>query len=77
MFDIDENLKYIILLFILSSYLIYQLKLDIMFHKDGKFKDFGTGSNKTLFPFWLVILSSSSLIYIYIKSKNDDFINSI
>ena len=74
MFDIDENLKSILLLFILLSYLIYQLKLDIMFHKDGNFKDFGTGSNKTLFPFWLVILSLSTLIYIYNKSKNDDFL---
>tara|TARA_B110000008_G_scaffold202217_1_gene200891 strand:- start:217 stop:441 length:225 start_codon:yes stop_codon:yes gene_type:complete len=74
MFDIDENLKSILLLFGLLSYLIFQLKLDIMFHKDGKFKDFGTGSNKTLFPFWLVILSLSTLIYIYNKSKNDDFL---
>ena len=74
MFDIDENLKYIILLFILLSFIIYKLKLDSMFHKNGKFKDFGTGSNKTLFPFWLVLLSLSSLIYIYIKSKNDDFL---
>ena len=53
----------------------YQLKLNSMFHKNGKFKDFGTGSNKTLFPFWLVILSLGSLIYIYIKSTNDDFLN--
>ena len=50
MFDIDENLKTIILIFILLSYLIYQLKLDIMFDKNGKLKDFGTGKNKTCLP---------------------------
>ena len=74
MFDIDENLKTIILIFILLSFLIYQLKLEFMFHKNGKLKDFGTGKEKTLFPFWLVSLSLGSLLYIYIKSKNDDFL---
>ena len=38
MLDLDENLKYIILLFTLCSYLLYQLKLDSMFNKDGSFK---------------------------------------
>jgi len=75
MLDLDENLKYIILLFILFSYLLYQLKLDSMFNKDGSFKQFGLGENKTILPYWLSILLLCPVIYIYIISNNDDFLN--
>ena len=74
MFDIDDNLKYLLLLFILSSYILYKLKLDIMFDKHYNFKQFGTGQHKTLLPYWLAISLLASMIYIYIKSKNDDFL---
>ena len=67
MFDFDENLKYIILLFILSSYIIYQSNCYLFFDENKKLKQFGLGSNKTILPFWLVLLLIASMIYIYIK----------
>jgi len=74
MFDFDENLKYIILLFILSSYIIYQSNCYLFFDENKKLKQFGLGSNKTILPFWLVLLLIASMIYIYIKSKYEKFI---
>ena len=44
MFDFDENLKYIILLFILSSYIIYQSNCYLFFDENKKLKQFGLGS---------------------------------
>jgi len=74
MFDFDENLKYIILLFLLSSYIVYQSKIKLIFNdNNNKLKQFGLGPNKTILPFWLLLLLIASLIYIYIKCKYDNF----
>jgi len=50
------------------------MKPDMLFTENGEFKDFGTGPNKTILPFWLVTLSLSLLVYLYINIKSDDFV---
>ena len=74
MFTIDDNLKSIILLYLIISYIIYQLKLSNMFDNHNNLKSFGTGPTKTLYPYWLIMLAIGSILYIYIKHQNDDFL---
>jgi hypothetical protein len=50
------------------------MKPDMLFTENGDFKGFGTGPNKTILPFWLVTLSLSLLVYLYINIKSDDFV---
>ena len=45
-----------------------------MFDNNNNFKAFGTGPDKTIYPFWLVTTSISLIIYLYIIVKNDDFV---
>lgn len=55
----NNNLSIIIITYILISLLIYNLKPDIMFDKNGTMKQFGVGKNKTViyFPFVLIVLA--------------------
>lgn len=71
---IDKTMRYIILIHIFVCYLFYNLKPDFMFQKNGRFKSFGTGRNKTVFPFWLTTSSITLLIYINFKLKKGKFV---
>ena len=64
MLSIDKDLQPILLFYVLLCVALYHLKPDIMFHKDGTFKCFGTGPLKTIAPFWLVTLTGGILFYI-------------
>ena len=46
----------------------------MVFNKEGEMKNFGVGPEKTITPFWLVTLSLTLIIYIYINVKTDDFV---
>lgn len=72
MFEIDDTLKTIIVIYISICVLLYQMKLDFMFDKDGKFKQFGTGPGKTIYPFWLVTLVIGLMIYVYMRTNNNN-----
>tara|TARA_B100002052_G_C15461368_1_gene410033 strand:- start:315 stop:539 length:225 start_codon:yes stop_codon:yes gene_type:complete len=74
MFEIDQMLQTTLLLYIITSVVIYQLKPSFMFHKDGSFKQFGVGREKTIYPYWLVTTIFGILIYLYLRIKNDDFV---
>jgi len=74
MFQIDDDLKNIIIIFLIISYLMYQLKLKFMFDDNGNLKSFGTGTNKTIYPYWLIMMAIGSVLYIYMKLKSDDFL---
>lgn len=74
MFKIDKTLQTAIVIYFFISFIIYQMKPDMLFNVNGEFKDFGTGPNKTILPFWLVTLSLSLLVYLYINIKSDDFV---
>lgn len=74
MFKIDKTLQTAIVIYFFISFIIYQIKPDMLFSENGEFKGFGTGPNKTILPFWLVTLSLSLLVYLYINIKSDDFV---
>ena len=74
MFEIDSKLQTILIIFILINVALYYYKPEICFDNNGNFKQFGSGENKTLFPFWMVTLMISLLIYVYMCVKNDDFV---
>jgi len=74
MFEIDSKLQTILIIFILINVALYYYKPTICFDNNGNFKQFGSGENKTLFPFWMVTLMISLLIYVYMCVKNDDFV---
>ena len=51
-----------------------QIDPEFMFDENNNFKAFGTGKNKTIYPFWLVTTALSLLIYLYLIVKNGDFV---
>lgn len=67
MFEIDDTLKTILVIYISICILLYQIKLEIMFDENGKFKPFGTGEGKTIYPYWLVTIVIGLLIYVYMR----------
>jgi hypothetical protein len=75
MFKIDSILQTTILLYIIICIFIYQIKPSFMFHKDGEFKQFGVGKDKTIYPFWLVTLIIGILIYLYFHIQSDEFVD--
>lgn len=74
MFEIDENLQKILVIHLIICAFFFNYKPDFMFDKSGNFKAFGTGPEKTIYPFWLVTTVSSLLIYLFIVIKQDDFV---
>tara|TARA_Y100000996_G_scaffold308009_2_gene244679 strand:- start:241 stop:465 length:225 start_codon:yes stop_codon:yes gene_type:complete len=74
MFKIDKTLQMVLIIYLFITFFVYQIKPNMLFTSQGEFKSFGTGPNKTIIPFWLVTLSVSLLVYIYINIKTDDFV---
>ena len=74
MITIDNSMAKVLLFYIVACYFLYKMKPDIMFDKQGKFKAFGVGKQKTVAPFWLVSLLIGLLGYLCIKVKSDVFI---
>lgn len=75
MITIDNNMGKVLLFYIVSCYFLYKMKPDIMFDKQGKFKSFGVGKQKTIAPYWLVTLLIGLLAYLFTKVKSDIFID--
>ena len=74
MFEIDRNLQIVILIFSGLLIFLYKKKPRMMFHEDGKVKEFGSGPNKTITPVWLVSLAIGLLIYLQFTVKDGDFV---
>tara|TARA_B110001469_G_C9376991_1_gene195828 strand:- start:342 stop:566 length:225 start_codon:yes stop_codon:yes gene_type:complete len=55
MIQLNDNLKLSILVILISSYLIYDMKPLCMFKGDGEFKNFGLKQDETPFSFMIVI----------------------
>ena len=52
-----------------------QERKELMMLRKGLIKgDFGTGPDKTIYPFWLVTTSISALVYLYFIVKNGEFV---
>ena len=54
MLQFDKTLSTAILIYLLSCYILYNLKHEKMFDEKGNFKNFGLNKQETIFPFWLV-----------------------
>ena len=74
MINIDDNLKKILVIHILICVFFYNYKPSFMYDKEGNFKNFGSGPDKTLFPFWLVTTALSSIVFLGILIKYEDFV---
>lgn len=74
MLEIDTLLKKVLMIYVLISTFFYYYKPPFMFDNNGKFKQFGTGPNKTIYPFWLVTTAITLVIYVYFVVKNDEFV---
>tara|TARA_B000000557_G_C20745891_1_gene430670 strand:+ start:252 stop:482 length:231 start_codon:yes stop_codon:yes gene_type:complete len=75
MITIDNSMTKVLLFYIGVSYLLYKMKPDIMFDKQGKFKPYGVGKEKTVTPFWLITLLIGLVGYLFIKVKSDVFVD--
>ena len=74
MFEIDSNLQKILVIHLLICLFFYNYKPPFMFDENGDFKPFGTGPQKTIYPFWLVTTSISLLVYLFLIVKKDEFV---
>ena len=74
MFEIDGNLQQILLIHLVICFFFYKYKPDFMFDNNGNFKQFGSGTGKTIYPFWLVTTVSSLSVYLFIVVKKDAFV---
>ena len=63
MFNIDENLQKILFIHILVCACFYNYKPKFMFDDNNNFKAFGTGPNKTIYPFFSRATANVLLLY--------------
>jgi|TARA_B100001094_G_C18008489_1_gene708882 hypothetical protein len=75
MIVIDDNLKKILLIYLIGCLILFKMKPEIMFEKDGNFKPFGVGKDKTIAPYWLVTLIIGLSGYLYITLQSDTFVD--
>ena len=53
MFEFNETFIKTLFIYLMSCYILYTIKHQIMFDENGNFKSFGLNKNDTIFPFWL------------------------
>ncbi len=53
---LNSRVKYALTIYIVLVIIIVIIKPKFFFKKDGQFKAFGTGPDRTAIPFWLVLL---------------------
>jgi len=67
---VNKRVLYSILFYILIVMLIFVAKPPLMFDNRGQFKNFGFGSNKTLFSFG-VLITAIALVSFYVFAVID------
>ena len=70
----DDNIKMTLIIFVIICFAIYYLRPSIMFDEDRTFKQFGLTKDRTIYPFWLVLLVIGIIVYLCIIIKNDEYI---
>ncbi len=76
MFEVRNGVKYLIILYLIISILIWYYKPKIIFN-DEKTKKFGTGYKKTVFSYHIVLIFLAIILfYIFeiIWSKRNNFL---
>ena len=59
----NNRIKYALAIYLVIVIVLVLTKPKIFFKKDGTFRPFGTGPDKTPIPFWLVLLVSVIIAY--------------
>ena len=59
----NDRFKYALILYVGIIFILVILKPKFLFKKNGEFKEFGTGKDKTVFPFWLIIFVAIVISY--------------
>ena len=59
----NDRFKYALILYVGIIFVLVILKPKFLFKKNGEFKEFGTGKDKTIFPFWLIIFVAIVISY--------------
>ena len=58
----------------LLATILYVKKPSQLFNSDGSVKSYGTGKDQTLYPVFLVILIPSIVLYVFLITKNSEFV---
>lgn len=74
MLQLTDNLKIAILVMLTSSYLLYDQKPDIMFHEDGRFKNFGLKKDETICHYIIIITLIGFTTYYYLLIKGGKYV---
>jgi len=74
MIQLNDNLKLAIIVMLLTSYILYDKKPDIMFHDDGKFKNFGLKRDETICHYLLIITLVGFTTYYYLLIKEGKYV---
>ena len=72
--NIDKNVFIVIVAQILLAIALFYKKPIQLFNTDGSAKSYGTGKDQTLYPVFLVILIPSIVLYVFLVSKNNEFV---
>jgi hypothetical protein len=72
--NIDQNVFIVIVAQILLGITLFCKKPSQLFNSDGSVKPYGTGKNQTLYPVFLVILIPSIILYVFLVTKNNEFV---
>lgn len=59
----NNRVKYALIIYLMVIVIVVLTKPPFFFKKNGEFKAFGTGQNKTIFPFWMLIFVTIVLAY--------------
>lgn len=59
----NSRVKYALIVYFIIVIILVLSKPKFFFKKDGNFKEFGTGKDKTPIPFWLVLLVAVIISY--------------
>ena len=72
--NIDQNVFIVIIAQILLAIALFYKKPAQLFNSDGSAKSYGTGKNQTLYPVFLVILIPSIILYVFLVTKNNEYV---
>ena len=70
----DDNIKIAIIIYSVIAFALFYYKPSFAFNSDGTFKQFGLTKDKTIYPYWLVILIIGIIGYLCIIIKQDEYI---
>ena len=72
--NIDKNVFIVIVSQILLAIALFCKKPAQLFNSDGSCKSYGTGKDQTLYPVFLVILIPSIILYVFLVTKNNEYV---